>query len=270
MWVSVCNKGSNALGRAALSRPGGAPTRSPHLPSSPRERLQDAERAAAAYARAQALRPDDSRLLYERDQLARRCRAPPAERLAALEARMDLVRSRDALAAEACSLYCQAGRPQAALDLLRSRRWQVGGRWFGYQGRAPCWGWKAGQAPRALLKLHASGCIPSRPQPCNPPQPWEGGEGQALGQHVRAHLALGRAALAGGRPDEAAALFGAALESPHNLGEAKHLLANDADARYWLGEALAAAGRQVGAGRRVRRVEGRGGGRYALSCPPIR
>lgn len=57
---------------------------------------------------------------------------------------MDLVRQRDALAAEACALYCQQGRPQAARELLQGRRWQ----------------------------------------------PWEGGEGEALSQHVRCHLAL--------------------------------------------------------------------------------
>lgn len=138
-------------------------------------RPQDPQRAAAAYERAQALAPADSRLLYEADQLAKRCRVAPAQRLAALEARMDLVRGRDALAAEACALLCQAGRPQAAADLLRSRRWQ----------------------------------------------PWEGGEGEALGAHVRCHLALGRQALAAGRAEEAAQLFAVALESPPNLGEVR-------------------------------------------------
>lgn len=162
--------------------------------------MQDPDRAVAAYARALALDPSDSRLLYEQDQLAKRCRAAPAARLATLERHMELVRHRDALAAEACALYNQLGQPKAAAELLASRRWQ----------------------------------------------PWEGGEGAALGQHVRTHLALGRAALAAGRAEEAVALFRAALESPHNLGEAKHLLANDADVRYWLGEALAAAGMQVG------------------------
>lgn len=161
---------------------------------------QDAERAASAYDAAVALAPDDSRLLYERDRLARRRRVAPAQRLAALEAHMDLVRGRDALAVEACALYNQLGRPAAAAALLASRRFQ----------------------------------------------PWEGGEGAALGQHVRAHLALGRAELAAGRAGEAAAEFRAALESPPNLGEAKHLLANDSDVRYWLGAALEAAGKQVG------------------------
>ncbi|KAL4858553.1 hypothetical protein ACK3TF_001510 [Chlorella vulgaris] len=159
---------------------------------------QDAERATAAYNHAVTLAPDDSRLLYERDQLAKRCRVPPSERLAALEPRMDLVRGRDALAVEVCALYNQLGKPGAAAALLASRRFQ----------------------------------------------PWEGGEGAALGQHVRSHLALGQGALAEGRAEDAVAAFSAALESPHNLGEAKHLLANDSEARYWLGCALDAAGRQ--------------------------
>lgn len=98
-------------------------------------------------------------------------------------------------------------------------------------------------------------------------QPWEGGEGLALGQHVRTHLALGRAALrsAGlalvGRPqlrpgdkrrpyaeEELRALeaarthFEAALAAPENLSEAKHLLANQSDIHFWLGCALEAAG----------------------------
>jgi tetratricopeptide (TPR) repeat protein len=66
-------------------------------------------------------------------------------------------------------------------------------------------------------------------------QPWEGGEGGPLGQHVRAQLALGRARLR--ENDFAGALkhFDAALASPRNLSEAKHLLANQSDIHYWLG-----------------------------------
>jgi tetratricopeptide (TPR) repeat protein len=69
-------------------------------------------------------------------------------------------------------------------------------------------------------------------------QPWEGGEGQALGQHVRTHVALGREALA--RKDFAGArkFLERALTSPENLGEAKHILANQSDIHYWLGVAL--------------------------------
>lgn len=73
-------------------------------------------------------------------------------------------------------------------------------------------------------------------------QPWEGGEGQALGQHVRTHLLLGRAALQAGDSLNAIRLFSHALTAPANLGEARHLLANQSDVHFWLGEALAAAG----------------------------
>ncbi len=74
-------------------------------------------------------------------------------------------------------------------------------------------------------------------------QPWEGGEGQALGQHVRTHLLLAQAALAAGDSDRAIKLTRAALAAPENLGEAKHLLANQSDIHLLLGDALAASGR---------------------------
>ncbi len=73
-------------------------------------------------------------------------------------------------------------------------------------------------------------------------QPWEGGEGGALGQWVRAHLALGRRALAGGDAAKACDHFEAALTAPQNLGEARHLLANQSDVHYWLGCALSEQG----------------------------
>jgi tetratricopeptide (TPR) repeat protein len=73
-------------------------------------------------------------------------------------------------------------------------------------------------------------------------QPWEGGEGGPLGQHVRAQLASGRAALVRGDFAKARFHFEHALTSPRNLGEAKHLLANQSDIHYWLGSACAAGG----------------------------
>jgi tetratricopeptide (TPR) repeat protein len=78
-------------------------------------------------------------------------------------------------------------------------------------------------------------------------QPWEGGEGQALGQHGRTHLALGRQALVGRNPRLAADHFLIALTAPENLGEARHLLANQGDIHYWLGCALAATGDEAAA-----------------------
>ncbi len=73
-------------------------------------------------------------------------------------------------------------------------------------------------------------------------QPWEGGEGGPLGQHVRAQLASGRTALA--KDDFATARwhFERALITPPNLNEARHLLANQSDIHYWLGCASAGLG----------------------------
>lgn len=73
-------------------------------------------------------------------------------------------------------------------------------------------------------------------------QPWEGGEGGPLGQHVRAHLALGREALGKTDATKAREHFEAAMKAPRNLGEARHLLANQSDTHYWLGCALAELG----------------------------
>ncbi|HYA25505.1 MAG TPA: DUF5107 domain-containing protein [Terriglobales bacterium] len=85
-------------------------------------------------------------------------------------------------------------------------------------------------------------------------QPWEGGEGLVLGQHVRTHLALGRNALAKDHPGEALKLFETALTCPWNLGEAKHLLANQSDIYCWLGVALDAAGEPAAARRWLERA----------------
>jgi len=77
-------------------------------------------------------------------------------------------------------------------------------------------------------------------------QPWEGGEGQALGQHVRSQLLLGREAFAQNDLPRALRHFENALASPENLGEAKHLLANQSDILFWVGEVCAAAGDREG------------------------
>lgn len=73
-------------------------------------------------------------------------------------------------------------------------------------------------------------------------QPWEGGEGSALGQHVRTHVLLGHQALAAGDAATARAEFSLALTAPKNLGEANHLLANRSDLYLGLGDACASVG----------------------------
>ena len=61
-------------------------------------------------------------------------------------------------------------------------------------------------------------------------------------QYVRSRLALGRTRVLRGNAQAAADQFRAALDTPRNLGEAKHLLANQSDIHYWLGCAQSAAG----------------------------
>jgi tetratricopeptide (TPR) repeat protein len=73
-------------------------------------------------------------------------------------------------------------------------------------------------------------------------QPWEGGEGLVLAQFSRARLQLGQRALTAGNPKTAVEHFSSVLNPPPSLGEARHLLANQSDVTYWLGEAHAARG----------------------------
>ena len=159
--------------------------------------LKKPAKARRAYDRALRANPRDARLLFERDQLAKRLGDSPARRLRDLERHPKLVQQRDDLSIELCALYNQTGQPERALEIISTREFQ----------------------------------------------PWEGGEGQALGQHVRTHLALGRRALTAEQPAVAIEHFTAAGAAPENLGEAKHLLANQSDIHFWLGEALAAADR---------------------------
>ncbi len=102
------------------------------------------ERASEAFRRARAADPADARILYEQDQLRKRIGDDPKERLAELEANLELVGKRDDLSAELAALYNQVGRPAAALALLLSRRFQP---WEGGEGLV------LGEYERAHLKL---------------------------------------------------------------------------------------------------------------------
>jgi tetratricopeptide (TPR) repeat protein len=78
-------------------------------------------------------------------------------------------------------------------------------------------------------------------------QPWEGGEGGPLGQHARAQVALGRAAVISQDFALAKTHFEFALNAPNNLSEARHLLANKSDIHFWLGCALSGLGQKEAA-----------------------
>jgi tetratricopeptide (TPR) repeat protein len=91
----------------------------------------DASQAKAAFDKAFAANPRDGRVLYERDQLAKRIGIPPEERLRELEKYSEIVLARDDLSVELATLYNQTGKHELALELLTSRRYQP---WEGGEG----------------------------------------------------------------------------------------------------------------------------------------
>ena len=93
--------------------------------------LHDEVRAEDAFARARSLAPEDARILYEADQLAKRIGKPQSERLAQLESHPDLVARRDDLSVELATLLIHRQRFDEALDLLLHRDFQP---WEGGEG----------------------------------------------------------------------------------------------------------------------------------------
>lgn len=73
-------------------------------------------------------------------------------------------------------------------------------------------------------------------------QPWEGGEGAALGAWERAQSAVAEQALAASDIARARAAAESALTPLASLGEARHPLASEARLRFLLGDVFAAAG----------------------------
>jgi tetratricopeptide (TPR) repeat protein len=92
---------------------------------------RDAAKALAAYDCAFKANPADARLLYEFDQLRKRTGSRAPERLAILEDHPDLVSQRDDLTVELITLLNQCGRPEQALQMLLSRRFNP---WEGGEG----------------------------------------------------------------------------------------------------------------------------------------
>jgi tetratricopeptide (TPR) repeat protein len=92
----------------------------------------DAEAAMRCYLRAAAAAPDDGRLLYERDQLAKRVGEIPSVRLAHLLRRIDLVEARDDLTVELVGLHVQFGDAARGRELLAGKDFQP---WEGGEGQ---------------------------------------------------------------------------------------------------------------------------------------
>lgn len=92
----------------------------------------DIERARAMYRTAHELDPSDARVFFELDQLEKKRNADPAERLTRLEARLDLVETRDDLTVEYLNLLLIAGRPERVQEILAGRVFHP---WEGGEGK---------------------------------------------------------------------------------------------------------------------------------------
>jgi tetratricopeptide (TPR) repeat protein len=79
---------------------------------------RDLEKSLTYYQKAYEVNPRDPRLLFELDQMMKRARIPPKERLNLFEAHKELVFQRDDLTLELATLYNRCGRPVKALEVL--------------------------------------------------------------------------------------------------------------------------------------------------------
>ncbi len=116
--------------------------------------LRDEKKSLQAFDRALEMNPSDGRVFYERDQLWKRVGETPKKRLAEFSRHMELVEMRDDLSVEIASLNNQTGRPEAALELLKSRRFQP---WEGGEGLV------IAQYVRANLLIGMQGLAEDRP-----------------------------------------------------------------------------------------------------------
>ena len=161
----------------------------------------DPVEATRCFDRATAAAPDDARLLYERDQLAKRVAEAPSVRLARLHGRLDLVAQRDDLTTELANLATNAGDAAGALALLRDRTFQP---WEGGEGQV-LGAWERGNHELARVALRDGEAATAERlllEALDPPHSL--GEGpHLLANRSDLLLALGDALAAQGRHDDA-------------------------------------------------------------------
>jgi tetratricopeptide (TPR) repeat protein len=93
---------------------------------------RDGPSARAMYERAVRLDPEDTRMLFEYDQLRKKLNDPSKDRLEYLLARIEQVSKRDDLSTEFATLLNLADRPEDALRLISSRQFHP---WEGGEGQ---------------------------------------------------------------------------------------------------------------------------------------
>jgi tetratricopeptide (TPR) repeat protein len=95
-------------------------------------KLNDGQRAIKSYQKAIEIKPNDSRLIYEYDQLRKRLNVTPQERIIDIEKAKLIVGERDDLFLEYITLLNLLGRQQEALDYILNHQFHV---WEGGEGK---------------------------------------------------------------------------------------------------------------------------------------
>lgn len=206
-------------------------------------KLGDAERAAAAYARAFALEPNDARVLFELDQLAKKRNRPPGERLTLLEQYPALRERRDDLTIEYVTLLNLLGRHAEAEAALMGRQFHP---WEGGEGKAPAQYVSAllGQAAAALETgdaTHAAALAERALQ--YPPNLGEGKLPAAQDNNVFYYLGRAQAAL--GEDEQACEAFGRAASGPSEPSSAMYYNDQPPDMIFYQGLARRELGRDA-------------------------
>ncbi len=213
----------------------------------------DPDGAAEAYAKARAAAPQDGRILYEADQLARLRRVAPEERLADLLEHRGLVDERDDLRVELATLLNLAGRHGEALEVL------LGGEpfhpWEGGEGKVLTQFRSAHLAlGRAALREGDAARAASHFQDALSDPPHLGEARHPLAATADVDYERGRAARLLDEEDAARQHFGAAASAEGDFAEMS--VQSFSPMTYYKAMALRELGRGGEAGEVLRRLKG--------------
>ncbi|WP_421144824.1 DUF5107 domain-containing protein [Aeromonas dhakensis] len=201
----------------------------------------DMAAAEQCLRRAFSLKPDDARLLFELDQLHKRCAMAPAERLALLEAHRAVALKRDDLTAELLSLYHITGQLDAAAEILRLREFHP---WEGGEGKVT--GQYLINQQRRALALMTQGRHEQAVQLLQQAlhYPLNLGEGRLVGQTDNdIHYLLALCHLACDHQSLAAQCLQQACLGQGSLGASRYYNDQPVDYLFYQGMALARLGR---------------------------
>lgn len=173
--------------------------------------LADPGAAREHYERALAVSPGDPRLVYERDQLAKRSGETPGGRLAVLAGERAAVDARDDLSVELAQLHTATGGAEVAVALLRARWFQP---WEGGEGQVlSAWDEALLALARRSLEEGDAALALERVRAALEPVANLGEARHPLSNTAQLHLMLGDALAATGDQDGALAAWSSAASS---------------------------------------------------------